>query len=82
MKWIPSKLTDISKKHVRPGGMAPSEWTISVRAVRDTLVANYSAPVANTTRRVAYRPPIGISPVLRAPSVSYWKWTMCRCAQL
>ena len=38
--------------------MAPSEWTRSVRAVRDIPVAAYSAPSVNTMRRVAYRPPI------------------------
>jgi len=63
----------ISKKHFRPGGMAPSEWTRSVRAVRDTPVADYPAPGANTTRRVAYRPPIAVSPFLLALSVSYCK---------
>ena len=52
----------ISKKHFRPGGMAPSEWTRSVRAVRDPPVADYSAPGVNTTRRVAHRPPIAVSP--------------------
>jgi len=51
----------ISKKHFRPGGMAPSEWTRSVRAVRDTPVAGYSAPGVNTTCRVASRPPIAVS---------------------
>ena len=54
----------ISKKRFRPGGMAPSEWTRSVRAVRDTPVADYSAPGVNTTRRVAHRPPITVSPFL------------------
>jgi len=53
--------TNISEKHFRPGGMAPSEWTSSVRAVRDTPVAVYSAPGVNTTRRIAYRPPIAVS---------------------
>jgi len=51
----------ISKKHFHPGGMAPSEWMRSVRAVRDTPVADYSAPGVNTTCRVAYRPPIAVS---------------------
>ena len=63
----------ISKTHFCPGGIAPSEWTRSVRAVRDTPVADYSAPGANTTRRVAYRPPIVVSPFLLALSVSYCK---------
>jgi len=72
----------ISKKHFRPGGMAPSEWTRSVRAVRDTTVADYSAPGVNTTRHVAYHPPIAVSPFLLALSVSYFKQTLCRCGQL
>jgi hypothetical protein len=41
--------------------MRASEWTRSVRAVRDTRVADYSAPGVNTTRRVVYRPPIAVS---------------------
>jgi hypothetical protein len=45
----------ISKKYFCLGGMAPSEWTRSVRAIRDTLVVNCSGPGLNTTRRVAYR---------------------------
>jgi len=63
----------ISKKIFRSGGMALSEWTRSVRAVRDTLVADYSVPGVNTTRRVVYRPPIAVSLSLRVPSVSYFK---------
>jgi hypothetical protein len=50
----------ISKKYFRPGEMAPSEWTRSVRAVRDTPVADYSAPGVNSTRRVPYRPLIAV----------------------
>jgi len=70
---------NISKKHFRPGGMAASEWTRSVRAVRDTPVADYSSPGVNTTRRVAYRPPIAVSPFLLALSVSYCTQTLWRC---
>jgi len=72
----------ISKKHFRPGGMAPSGWTRSVKAVRDIPVADYSAPRVNTTRRVAYRPPIAVSQFLLALSVSYLKQTLWRCGQL
>jgi len=72
----------ISKKYFSPGGMAPSEWTRSVRAVRDTPVAGYSAPGLDTTRRVAYCPPIAVSPFLLALSVSYFKRTLWRCGQL
>jgi hypothetical protein len=62
--------------------MAPSEWTRSVRAVRDTPVADYSAPGLNTMRRVTYCPPIAVSPFLLALSVSYFKRTLWRCSQL
>ena len=54
----------ISKKHLRPGGMAPSEWTRSVRAVRDTQVADYSVPGVNTMGRIAHRRPIAVSSLL------------------
>ena len=59
----------ISRKHFRPGRMAPSEWTRSVTAIRDTPVADYSAPGINTTRRVAHCRPIAVSPFLLALSV-------------
>ena len=68
----------ISKKYFRPGGMAPSEWTRSVRAVRDTPVADYSARGLNTMRRDAYRPPITVSPFLLALLVSNFKRTLWR----
>jgi len=50
----------ISKKYFRPGVIAPSEWTCNVGAVRDTPVADHSAPGPNTVLRVAYRPPIAV----------------------
>jgi len=53
----------------------PSQWTSSVRAVRDTRVAHCSAPGVNTTRCVAYRPLIAILPFLLALSV-YTKYTL------
>jgi hypothetical protein len=59
--------------------MAASEWTRSVRAVRDTPVADYSVPGVNTMRRVVYSPPIAVSPFLLVLSVSYSLW---RCGQL
>ena len=65
----------ISKKHFCPGGMAPSEWTHSVRTVRDTPVVDYPARSVNTTRRMAYRPLIALSPFLLALSV-YTKYTL------
>jgi hypothetical protein len=52
----------ISKKYFRPGGMAPSEWTRSVRAVTDTPVADYSVPGVNSMGRVPDRPLIAVSP--------------------
>jgi len=66
----------ISKKYFRPGGMAPSELTRSIRAVRDTLVAKYSAPGLDTMHRIAYRPPIAVSPFLLTLSVSNFKCTL------
>jgi len=44
--------------------MASSEWTRSVRAIRDTLVADYTVRAINTTRRIAHRPPIAVLPFL------------------
>jgi hypothetical protein len=72
----------ISKKHFRLGGLAASEWTRSVRAIRDTQVADYSAPGVNTTRRVPYRPPIAVSTFLLALSATYFEKTLWRCGQL
>jgi len=72
----------ISKKHLRPGGVGPLEWMRSVRAVRVTPEADYSAPSVNTMRRSAYRPPIAVLPFLLALSVSYIKQTCRRCGQL
>ena len=62
--------------------MALSEWTRSVRAVRDTPLADHSAPSVKTTRCVTYRPPIAVSPFLLALSVSYFKQSLWRCGQL
>ena len=62
--------------------MAASEWTRSVLAVRDTLVADYFTPGVNTTHRAAYRPSIAVSPFLLALSVSYCKQTLWCCGQL
>ena len=72
---LQNQLERISKKHFCPSGMALSEWTRSVRAVRDTPVADYSVPGVNTTHRVAYRPPIAVLPFLLALSV-YTKYTL------
>ena len=74
--------SNISKKLFRPGGMARSEWTQSIKAVRDIPVAAYSAAGANTTRRITYCPPIAVSAFLLAQSVSYFKPTVWRCGRL
>jgi len=86
--WKLTKLMDannntyISKKYFRPGGIAQSVWMCSVRAVRYTPVADYSACGHNTTRHVAYRPRIAVSPVFLALSVSYFTRTLCHWGQL
>jgi len=72
----------ISKKYFRPVGMAPSEWTRSVRVVSDTPVADYSAPGINSTRRIPYRPLIAVSLFLPVLSVFYFKRSLWRCGQL
>jgi len=71
-----SLMWHISKKHLRLGRMVASEWTHAVRAVRDTPVADHSAPGINSRCRVAYRPPIAVSPFLLALSVSSFKQTL------
>jgi len=81
--WYHTDATiDIGKKHLSPGRVAPPEWMRSIRGVRDTPVADYTMRGVNTTRRVAYRPPIAVSPCLPALSVSYFKQTVWRCGQL
>ena len=72
----------ISKKHFHPGGRALSEWTCSLRAIRDSLEADYSWPRVNTTCPVSYHPPITVSPFPLALSVSCFKQTLWRCGQL
>jgi hypothetical protein len=66
----------------RSGGMASSEWMRSVTAVRDTPVADYSAPGVNTMRRVVYRPLIAVSLSLCVLSVYYFKRSLWCCGQL
>ena len=75
-------ITSITKKYFRPGRMAPSEWTRSVRAIRDTQVADYSAPGINSACRIPYRPLIALSPFLLILSVSYFKRSLWHCGQL
>jgi hypothetical protein len=62
--------------------MAPSEWTASVRAVRDTPAVHYSTPGVNTMLRFVYRLPTAVSQSLRVLSVSYFKQSLWRCGQL
>ena len=54
----------ISKKPFRPGGIIASNWTRSVRAERDTMVADHTMPAVNTMHGVAYHPPIALFPSL------------------
>jgi len=69
----------ISKNNFGPVGMAPSERTRSVGAIRDIPVAAYSAPGSNMTCRIADRPPIAVSQFLLALSVYYYTLTLwCR----
>jgi len=66
----------ISKKIFLSGGMAPLEWTCSftaLRAVGDTLVADYSMPGINMMRHFEHRPPITVSPFFLGLCVSYLK---------
>jgi len=74
--------TVISKKHFPLGGMATSDGTRYLRVVRDTPVADYSSRGINTTRRVAYRPPIAVSTFLLTLSFSYCTQTLWHCGQL
>jgi hypothetical protein len=72
-----------SKKKFGPCRMAPSEWTQSVTAVRDILVAVCSAPAVNATCHIPYRPPIQVSLFLFPLSVLYYKRTLwCGGGQL
>jgi len=74
-------IIDISKNNFYPGGMAPSEWTRFIRAIRDSQVVAYPVPAGNTTPYVAYRPPIIVSPSVLTLSVPYLKWTLGQCGQ-
>jgi hypothetical protein len=74
-------LSGISKKYFCPGRKAPSEWTHSVWAVRDSTVGKFSVPGLNTTHRVVYRPPIAVGLVLLALSVFYCKRKFLRWEQ-
>jgi hypothetical protein len=74
--------THISKKKFRLAGMAPSEWTRSIRAVKDTALEVYSASGVNSTHRVPYLPLIAVSPFLLVLLVSYFKQSLWRCGQL
>ena len=62
--------------------MAQSEWIHYVRAVRETLVADYSAPSIDWTCRSPYRPLIAVSPFLLILSLTNFKRSLWRCGQL
>jgi hypothetical protein len=62
--------------------MAPSESTHSIRAVRDTTVADYSVPGLNSPRRIPYCPLITVSPfllVLLAPILNHHSCVVANC---
>jgi hypothetical protein len=63
----------IRKNRFRSGAMASSEWTCSVRVVRDTPEADYSETGVITMRRIVYCPRIAVSPFRCILSVSYFK---------
>jgi len=73
---------EIRKEKFLPGGMTPSEWTRSVRAITNTPVADYLAPSANALRHVAYCAPIAMSPFLPMLSICYIEPTHLHCGQL
>jgi hypothetical protein len=75
------KPDDIGQTISRSGTMAASEWTRSVRAIRDTPVADCSTPGINIMRCVVYRPPITVSLPLRVQSVSYFRRSLWHCGQ-
>jgi len=52
---------DISKIYICPGGIAPSEWMHSVRAIRDTPVADYSVSSVKSMSHVPSHPQITVS---------------------
>ena len=54
----------------------------SITVVRDTPVADYSAPGTNTTSRIPYRPLIAVLLFLLTLSVSYFKRTLWLCGQV
>jgi len=72
----------ISTKHIRPGGIALSEWMPFFRASGDNLVQDSSAPCINPTSGVADRPPIAITLCRLVLFVFYCKQTLWRCGQL
>jgi len=76
------KTKNISKRILRLGGMAPSQRTRSIWVVRDIPVVACSAPGIDTTRHVAYRPPIAVSPFVLALSVSWFEPTLTHSGQL
>ena len=56
----------ICKNRYCPSRLSVSEWTCSVRAVRDNWVADYYLPGVNGTCHITYRRPIAVSPCLLA----------------
>jgi hypothetical protein len=72
----------IRTKYFHPGGMALSEWMHSGRAMRDTLVADYSVPGVNLMLRIPYHPLIDVSQCHLVVSVSNLQRSLWCCCQL
>jgi len=82
-KWIWLKITRLHQQQIFQSGRNDSVRVDALlRAVTDTLLADYSAPSLNTKRPVAYCPPIAVSTFVFAISVSDHKRTLWRCGQL
>jgi len=62
--------------------MTPSQWTGSVRALRDTPMADYSSPSCNSTCRIPALSLIAVSLFVLVLSVSKFKRSHWRCGQL
>jgi len=62
--------------------MTLSEWMRSVRAIKDTPVAEYSVPGIDSIRRVPYRRQIAVLPFHLILSDSNFERSLWRCGQL
>jgi len=62
--------------------MVISEWTRSIKAVRELPVAENTTPGVNTTRCVAFFPLIAVSPFAFTISVTHFEWQLWCCGHL